>query len=30
MTKAQVRRYIADMKAAQKIAKEKLENAKAN
>jgi hypothetical protein len=30
MTKAQVRKYINDMKEAEKIAKQKLEEAKAN
>jgi len=30
MTKAQVRKYIRDMKEAEKIAKQKLEEAKAN
>lgn len=30
MTKAQVRKYVADMKAAQKLAQEKLEKAKSN
>ena len=30
MTKAQVRKYIKDMKEAEKIAKQKLEEAKAN
>lgn len=30
MTKAQVRKYVADMKEAQELAKQKLEAAKAN
>lgn len=30
MTKAQVRKYVADIKAAEKLAKQKLEEAKAN
>jgi hypothetical protein len=30
MTKSQVKKYIADMKAAQKAAQEKLEKAKSN